>query len=193
VANLNDWRTPDGVYFITGEITNHGSVTLGSIPIRVDLQEEDGTSVVGAVDKVMGYGVPPGDFAPFSLRFGQGQPLSAVQYALVIGENWQPQESAPPVLIGRQALTWTDDLNISEEGNLQIEGTLTNTGTGTVRDPLATITVFDAAQNVIGARYETILEGDLPAGESVSFQFSMTELGGDPASYFVNIQALPDN
>ena len=193
IANVSDWRTPDGVFFVTGEITNHGTETLGSISIRVELQEEDGTPVVGALDAVMGYGVPPGDFAPFSLRFGQGQPLSATQYVLVIGEDWPPQEATLPMLIGGESLDWTDDLSILEDGNLLISGTLTNTGSANIRDPLATITVFDATQNVIGARYEMILEGILPAGESVDFQLTITELGGDPASYFVNIQALPDN
>lgn len=191
ITNVNDWRTSGGVYFITGEIANHSTQTLQSIPIRVELLDESGSPVVGAVDTVMGYGVRPGDIAPFSLRFGQGQPQSATRYVLVIDETQQPQDNTQSGIVGRESLAWTDDSTILENGNLVIAGTLTNTGSSGVYDPVATVTVFDLNQRVIGARYGAVSAGELLAGDSVDFQLFVTELGGNPSSYVVNIQAQP--
>jgi hypothetical protein len=196
VVGMSDWITPNGVYFITGEVTNHSSETVHSVPVQVELQGIDGTMVIvwpPEPDTTMGYGIPPGGFAPFSLRFGQGQPPSVNHLALTLGnETWQPETTAPPTVYGNGSMTWMEEGSISPEGHFLIDGTLTNTDSIIVRDPMVIVTIFDAQQNVIGARYELIMEGGLLPGESVEFHIRVPELGGDPASYFVNIQALPD-
>ncbi|MEO0564811.1 MAG: hypothetical protein AAF125_22080, partial [Chloroflexota bacterium] len=68
--NVHTWQTDDGVFFITGEIANYREVTASEIPVVAVLRTADGRGVMEATDFVMGHGVMPGRFAPFSLRFG---------------------------------------------------------------------------------------------------------------------------
>ena len=78
-------------------------------------------TVLGAVDQVMGYGIPPGGFAPFSLRFGQGQPSLATTYTLTLGgEDWQPA-STEPVIYGQNEMTWTDESRFDSFNRLVIK------------------------------------------------------------------------
>lgn len=193
IVNVGDWTTPDGVYFITGEVINHTPNIISEIPIRVELQQADGAQVAGAVDTVMGYGIPPGGFAPFSLRFGQGQPQSAEHYLLILGDaDWQPNIEHAAYVYGGDVMEWTDTLTIESDGSLSIDGTVTNISTQIVRAPMATVTVFDSRLRVIGARYELLTDKTMVPGEGLAFHLRIAELGGEPSSYFVNIQVFPE-
>jgi hypothetical protein len=191
IASVMTWTTTSGVFFVTGEVVNYGDNAVSEVPIGVTLYAVDGTSITDAADTVMGYTLPPGGFAPFSLRFGQGRPVEADHYILSLGgEDWQP--SQPPVIFGSESLRWTDESSFSGEGHLLIDGTLTNTGIDIVSAPLATVTVFDANQNVIATGFVIITEETLLPDESVDYRIRVPELGGQPANYIVNIQALAD-
>jgi hypothetical protein len=190
IVNISRWQTPEGVFFVTGEIVNHGEEIVAEVPVRIELQTEDGAGLAEALDTVMGYGLPPGEFAPFSLRFGH-QPEEAARYTLTLGG--EHAVLPPDALRGAETLTWTDDSTLTDEGHLLITGTLTNTGSRAVRDPLATVTVFDAGQNVIAAGFAPVIEGSLLPDDSVDFHLRVPEMGGEPANYIVNIQALPDD
>lgn len=188
VSSVHGWTTPEGVFFLTGEIVNRSAEPVAPVPVRVELLTASGDGVAEAQDVSMGYGIPPGGFAPFSLRFGQGQPADATTFALAIGGNEPP---TPPQILGAESLTWTDDSTLTDEGHLLISGTLTNTGTQPVRDPLAAVTVFDASRQVIGAWFEALAEGVLQPGDSITFSVRVPELGGQPNRYIVSIQARP--
>lgn len=194
IVNVTSWTAPTGVYFITGEVTNHGLETVRAVPIRVLLQSEDEVDIAEALDTVMGYGVAPGEFAPFSLRFGQGQPEDATRYSISLGtENWQPDYAPPDSLAGNNDLTWANESTITEEGHLLINGILTNTSSQMVYDPLATVTVFDGNQNVIAARFTPLPAEALAPEETLPFEIRLEELGGAPINYIVNIQALKND
>lgn len=193
VENINAWTTSQGVYFITGEIANYSPEPLFDVPLRIELQTADGQGVAEALDTVMGYAIQPGEFAPFSLRFGQGQPPNAIRYMLTLGNySWNPAEIAAPRIIDGDGMTWSDSSSFTDDGVLIIEGTITNTGSDSVRDPLATVTVFDAGQNVIAAAFIQVMEGTLAPEESVNFIFRIQEVGGTPTNYIVNVQGLAE-
>lgn len=197
VLHLATWNTTAGVFFVTGEVANYGSTTITNVPVQVDLRSADGLSVVGAVDQIMGYGIPPGGFAPFSLRFGQGQPSLASIYTVVLGgAGWQPTEAT---IYGQNEMAWTDESRFDEFNRLVISGTVTNISENTIRQPRAIVTVFDGAQNVIAAGFTDVARDvgasgsptDLPPGESASFEITLPEVGGEPQNYIVNLQGQP--
>jgi len=190
VLHVATWSTPTGVFFVTGEVANYGLTTVSSVPVSVALQNADGLTVLGAVDQVMGHGIPAGGFAPFSLRFGQ-QPSLAVTYALALGgADWQPS-STEPVIYGQKEMTWTDESRFDSFNRLVVSGSVTNISDTLIREPRATVTVFDGAQNVIAAGFTDIAPAELAPGVSTTFEITLPEMGGSPENYIVNIQGVP--
>ncbi len=188
IVHVSTWTTPTGVFFITGEIGNYGAAWVDSVPIRAVLRTADGLGVIEAADSAMGYGIPPGGFAPFSLRFGQGQSALTSGYELYLGgEGWTPSAAEP--VYGQDTLTWSDDSSVGSDGHLTIAGTITNIGLETVRDPRAVVTVFDAAGDVIAAGFSDVTSA-INAGESAAFQIVVPELGSPPVNYIVSVQGL---
>ncbi|MEO8395910.1 MAG: FxLYD domain-containing protein [Chloroflexota bacterium] len=194
VLHVTTWNTNSGVFFVTGEVANYGLTTLTGVPVQVDLRSADGLSVAGAVDAVMGYGIPPGGFAPFSLRFGQGQPSLATIYSVTLGGNdWQP-DATEPVIYGQNEMTWTDESKFDNLNRLVISGTVTNISSHPINQPRATVTVFDGAQNVISAGFTNIQPDgadELKAGQTTTFEITLPEVGGNPENYIVNIEGVP--
>ena len=198
VLHVSTWTTQSGVFFVTGEVANYGLTTVTGVPVQVDLRSADGLSVAGAVDNVMGYGITPGGFAPFSLRFGQGQPSLATIYSIALGGNDWQADATEPVIYGQQDMTWTDESKFDNLNRLVISGTVSNSSDHPIRQPRATVTVFDGAQNVIAAGFTDITpdgstEGaaELKAGETARFEITLPELGGSPENYIVNIEGVP--
>jgi hypothetical protein len=188
VLHIATWNTPSGVFFVTGEVANYGLTTVSGVPVSVDLRAADGVSVAGAVDTIMGYGIPPGGFAPFSLRFGGGQPSLATTYSVALGgQGWQPA-ATETVLYGQNEMTWTDESRFDNFNRLIISGTVTNISAETIRQPRATVTVFDGAQNVIAAGFTDISAPELAPGQTAPFEITLPEIGGEPENYIVNIQ-----
>lgn len=189
VLHVSAWTTPDGVFFVTGEVANYGLNTVRGIPVEAVLLSADGLPLVGAVDVVMGHGIPPGGFAPFSLRFGGGQPAQAAGYQVLLGKDWTPVGDS--ALYGADALAWTDESSFDGFGRLLVRGEVTNVSDQPVRDARATVTVFDSAQNVIGAGFADIAPAELEPGASTTFEIPLEDVGGEPVNYIVNIQGLP--
>lgn len=189
ILHVSAWTTPEGVFFITGEIANYGLHNVAGIPVEATLLAADGSVITGAVDTVMGHGIPPGGFAPFSLRFGGGQPSDASTYSVMLGKDWTPSDIGD--FVGAESLSWTDESRFDSQNRLIISGTVTNTGEETVRQPRATVTVFDGQQKVIGAAFADLRPEEIEAGESIDFEIMLPELGGDARNYIVNIQGLP--
>ncbi len=188
LLHVNTWTTPDGVFYITGEVANYGSTLATDLPVQAQLRTADGLNVSGAQDVVMGYGIPPGGFAPFSLRFGQ-QPALSTGYELSVGSaDWHNDPTRH--IYGDESLEWTDDSSLSA-GQLTVTGTVHNKGPETVRKLRAVVTVFDAQQRVVAARFTDLNPGILQADESAPFGVLIPELAGQPANFIVNLQGLP--
>lgn len=188
-VNVATWTTPAGAFLITGEVANTGGGWLTNVPVKAVLRSADGLPVAETADVVMGYGIPPGGFAPFSLRFGQGQPALAASFDLSLGgPDWQPETAG--TILGQDTLNWTDESSVNASGQLVITGTVVNNGSQPARSLRAIVTVFNAAQRVIGAGYGDITP-QLAAGDSTSFQISLPETGGSAANYILTIQGLP--
>jgi hypothetical protein len=187
ITNVHSWTTPQNVFFITGEVANHTTAPIGSVPIRAVLETPDGQGVTEAVDTVMGLAIPAGGFAPFSLRFGQGQPAGITRYTLSLGDvTWTPPQMPP--LYGSESLTWTHDTQFSPDGSLFIVGQVTNQSQTSICNTRATVTLFDAANQVIAAGYADAVLADLPPGATTDYTILISEAGGTPANYIVNVQ-----
>ncbi len=178
------WTTPEGVFFITGEVANYGANTRAGLAIEATLLNADGQQIDGAVDRVMGHGVTAGGFAPFSLRFGGGQPAAAASYTLTLNSG-EPTDT----VIGADGLTWTDDSEFDALNRLLINGEVRNTTNAPIREVRAVVTVFDAAQDVIGAAFVEV-SPVLAAGDSAEFTITLPELGGSAQNYILSVQGV---
>ncbi len=188
--NVHAWTAPNGAFYISGEVANYGTEAIGDVPVQVVLYTSDGRAIAEALDTVMGYGIPPGGFAPFSLRFGAGQPALTTRYVLSFGDdNWAP---TPAEVLSEEVLTWTDEGEFTDGGELIITGALTNTSADTyVYEPRVTVTVFDDGQRVIAAGFQDVDETEVEPDESVPFRVVIPETGGVPARYILNVQGRP--
>jgi hypothetical protein len=187
ILHVAAWTAPSGAFFITGEVANYSDQDAVDLPVEAGLIAADGRQLAGAVDMVMGLHLPPGGFAPFSLRFGS-RPREAVSFQLRIGGgDWQPTDAA--ALVGGEALDWTDSSRFDSFGRLVISGSVTNAGAESVRDVQAVVTIFDADGLVIGAGRDDIDAAALAPGESAPFEILIPETGGDPATYIVTAAA----
>lgn len=186
VVNVTTWETASGVFFITGEVANHSGQPVPAPTVRAGLYDAGGQGIVEAADTTMGYVIRAGGFAPFSLRFGQGQPPNASAYIITV----EAADLDAPNTIGG-SLTWTDTSSRTPEGHLVIDGSVTNTGGQPARAPLVIITVFDDDGGVIAAGFIAAGQESIAAGESIPYQVRVPEMGGTPANYFLDIQALP--
>lgn len=190
IANVSTWQTAAGVFYITGEIANMGTTTVMAVPVRAELRTADELPIVEALDTAMGYGISPGGFAPFSLRFGGGQPSLSAGYILQIGNaQWQPDAAAQ--IIGGESLEWTDESQFTADGTLVITGTVTNTGSRLVRGLRVVVTVFDDAQRVTAAAFTDARPAEIAPDETAAFEFLITEYGAAPANYIINVQGQP--
>jgi hypothetical protein len=188
--NIATWTTPNGVFYITGEVANYGTTPAVDVPVEAVLLTDDGLPVAEADDVPMGYAVLPGGFAPFSLRFGQGQPALTTGYQLTVGTaDWQPDQEA--VIYGPGDLSWIDDSSFDEDGSLVVSGTVTNVGERVLHRPRASATIYDADHHVIAGRYVDLDAPQLGPNESADFRIVLPEIGSEPAQYVVDVQALP--
>lgn len=190
VQNTAAWTNPTGVLFVTGEIANHTADALSRVPVRVSLLDANQNVLIEASDVAMGYQIAPGGFAPFSLRFGQGQPVDAVGFRVTMGD--QPSAPLDRPVVGAPVLQWTDESLFTPEGHLLVSGTVTNTGNQTARDPMALVTVFDGSGDVIGAWYQALATREIGPGAAVDYEIRVLELGGGARNYIVDIQAYAE-
>jgi hypothetical protein len=189
IINLSTWTTAEGVFFVTGEVANHGADTLAGIPVHVSLLNDAGEVLGDGIDTIMGYALESGGFAPFGIRFGQGQPAGATQYSVSIGSDaYVPQ---PITIVSAPQLIWTDATQQTADGDLFVVGSIQNSGAEAVRQPRAIVTLFDERGRVIGAGFADADDSILPAGETLGFTVLISDMGGVAANYVVNVQAYP--
>ncbi|MEQ9028672.1 MAG: FxLYD domain-containing protein, partial [Aggregatilineales bacterium] len=183
VRDVSAWWTSNGVFFITGEVLNHSGTALTDITLVTNLYDTAGNTIAQANDHVMGYAILPGEFAPFSLRFDQ--PTDAVRYTLTL-DGGVPLEDP---IITEDALTWTFESTRTDEGHLLVNGEVTNTGNRTARNALLTITVFDENGDVIAAGFILLDDTRIDPDQTVPYSIRVPEIGGEPANFFINVQA----
>lgn len=189
IVNLTSWTSDNGVFFVTGEVANHTSQRISNLPVRATLLTDEGAMMTEAVDRVMGYAIESGGFAPFSLRFGQGQTPQTTRYSATLGSpDWQNDPS--PEIVGAPTLVWEEATQYTADNDLFITGTLTNAGEAPVQQPRAVATIFDDGGRVIAAAFADVDAPVLEAGATVDFTILVSDLGGTAANYIVNVQAL---
>jgi hypothetical protein len=185
IQNVSTWSNAQGVFFITGEVVNRGRDTLVNVPIEAKLVAADGRVMTSAVDRLMGYGIVPGGYAPFSLRFGAGQPAEAATFELVLGGGDKG------VVVGTPALAWEDEQQTGQQGQFYVVGQVSNVGDVTLQSLRAVVTVFDGSGSVIGAAFTELTDGPYAPGSAGQFNILVPDVGGEPAQYLVSVQGLP--
>jgi hypothetical protein len=186
--NTSAWTNSIGVLFVTGEVRNNTETPLTRIPVTVTLLDTRGGVLLEASDFVMGHGIAPGGFAPFSLRFGEGLPNDATRFMVRLGAGEAlPNETR---LYGAGTLEWEQESTFTPENHLLITGTLTNRRDFAVNQLIAHVTVFDAQGRVIGAWISPLQDAPLLGGDSVPFEVRVLELDSAPANYILDIQGL---
>jgi hypothetical protein len=186
--NTSAWTNSIGVLFVTGEVRNNTDTILTRIPVTVTLYDAQGGVLLEASDVVMGHGITPGGFAPFSLRFGEGQPNDASRFVVRLGAGEAlPSDTS---LYGAGTLAWEQESTFTPENHLLISGTLTNTRDFPIGQLIAQVTVFDGQGRVIGAWLSPIQDAPLAGGESVPFEVRVLELDSAPSNYILEIQGL---
>jgi hypothetical protein len=187
LQNVNAWNNASGALFVTGEVGNYSGQPVPPMVVRAALLTDSG-QIADAADVTMGYAIPAGGFAPFSLRFGEGVAPGNARYTVsLVTENWEP---IPPTFIGQEALTWEDESSFDDTGVLHITGSVTNEAEVAVTDLLGIITVFDAQQQVIAAWFAPLSGEALGAGDGLDFDIRVPEVGGQPVNYILDIQGL---
>lgn len=185
LLHVMGWHTPSGAFYLTGEVGNYGALPLTDLTVEAGLFDGAGVGVAGASDVVMGYALLPGGFAPFSLRFGEGQAARAVDYVVQLGAGVAAADST----VGAESLTWTDSAGYDALGRLVIAGQVTNSGSRAVLTPRALATAFDGAENVIGAAWVDVAARIVP-GATVDFSITLGDLGGEAQNYLVTVQGV---
>jgi hypothetical protein len=158
--------------------------------VRAILKTVNDDPVADAIDTVMGYAIEPSGFAPFGIRFGQGQPVNAVNYSVILGSDEDEMET-DVVIIGAPVLLWTDDIQYTADGDLFITGTITNRGAEDVRAPRAIATVFDERGRVVAVGFTDANDEVLEANSETTYTLLISEMGGAAMNYIVNVQAVP--
>lgn len=189
VVNVATWTTPQGVMYVTGEVTNHGTERVSRVPVSALQIDANGNGVAEAVDVVMGYTLNPETFLPFSLRFGQGQLDTATRYAVIVGDDeWNPSDVVE--ILDEESFDWTDESNFNDSGQLFINGEITNISLDDAKDTKIIVTVFDDHQRVIAAQFLDVQPAILPAGEMTDYNILVSDIGGTPATYIITVQGL---
>ena len=187
IVNLSTWTTPQGVFYVGGEVANRTPQIVRGVSVRAVL-EGGGVLPQEALDEVMGYAIPPEGFAPFSLRFGQGT-RGAETFSLSLLAP--PLDPAWPSVIGAEALRWEDASQTAQDGALFITGRVVNEGAPLLRQALAVATVFSPEGRVVGAGFAPVSPDVLAQGQEGQFTILISELGGVADRYIVNVQGLP--
>ena len=167
-------------------VVNRGLQPVEALQVRAVLNTADGTGIAEAVDRIMGYVLAPGQFAPFSLRFGQGQSPQSNNYTLELIPTNILQTTE---LVSPDVISWTYDNTAAPEGQVYVTVTAENTGDTPVRTPLAIVSAFDAAGDMVAAAYSPASMDVLEPGGTAVMTVLIAEAGGQPETFEVNVQA----
>jgi len=191
VINMAAWTTDAGVFFVTGEVANRLEMPVTSAPIQLFLLDNVGNVIIEAADVTMGHGIVGNGFAPFSLRFGEGRPTELDAFNVTLGDDaWQDTLREVDFIQGG-ALSGTSTTTLAN-GQLTVEGSVTNNSSQPVADVLAVITVFDDQQRVIAGRFFPLADEPIAPGDSVDYAVLIPELGGTPVDFIVEFQGVVD-
>ncbi|MGB1286699.1 MAG: hypothetical protein ACPG7F_09225, partial [Aggregatilineales bacterium] len=188
IVQVSTWTTERGVFYVAGNVLNHGTTPVVGMQVRAILNDTSGTGIAEAVDTVMGYAIAPGGAAPFSLRFGQGQPFESTTYTLTLIPG--TADFAAAQVMPDNALRWTYEELSAPEGQVYVTVTLENQSDSPVRIPRAVVSSFDTDGRMVAAGFADVPDTILAAGAETSTTVLIAETGGIPETFEVNVQAL---
>jgi hypothetical protein len=182
--NLYDWNDAEGGFRVNGQVFNRSGTPLEHVRVNAKLFDAEGVILAEQGDFVQYDVLPPGEGAPFSVRFDR-RPADAVRYELHAAarhgaESLQDLYAAPDLMIRE------DEAGFNEQGYLTITGTVANMGGQTAHFVKVIVTVFDDEGRVVSTDTTFIQEQALEAGASAPFRMVFFELGG-PATRYIAV------
>lgn len=188
ILDFNAWTTAQDVYYVAGTVRNTTTDDLHDASVVVALLDDQGATVISAFDETMGYSLPAGGTAPFSVRFGEGQPNEATRFQIMVGEG-----TALNRRVNHDGLQWVErEIAMTVDGHQLITGVIVNDTENTLYDPQLIVTVFGQNEAIIGTGFVTFHDGALGAGESAEIIMRIQDLGGTPTSTLLTLHAYED-
>jgi hypothetical protein len=184
IANSTLWQDRDDVTYYMGEVYNASPAEIMNAQVRIALCSEEGVVLAELTRPVALRTAPSGGTVPFSIAFENIPDDPQVCIAEVTAIPARPDPSYS------QDLLLDTGTVIGRYGSLIVQGTVTNPTLIPAINVEVVIAIYDAEGRVIGL--ETLpLEADpqLDPGQSLSFEHTFNELGGDADRYMTFIQA----
>lgn len=186
-SGLFSWTDERGRFHVSGRLANRAPYPLQDITIGAALHDSSGRVVAEQVGAAPAAVLLDGEYTPFDVRFEEGRPSDAERLALRAGA--QRADAALLDYYGPEFFEWEDRAEYDESGRLHIRGTVWNVGTETAHHVQVLVTLFDAADRVVGYAAADVEDGPLAPDASARFDVPAPPAGAEPARYLVTIQA----
>jgi hypothetical protein len=184
VIEFNAWTTAQNVYYVAGSVRNTTPDDLAHVPVLVSLTNDQGETIISAFDDTMGYSLPSGGTAPFSVRFGEGQPNEATRFQITVGAGTPLTRQ-----VNHDGLQWQErEIALTDNGHQIITGEIVNQSGVTLYDPQLIVTVFGAGDVIIGTGFITFHDGAFEPEASAPVIMRIQDLSGTPTSTLLTLQ-----
>lgn len=172
------------IFTVIGVLENTGDTPLTNVEIKISFFDED-DNLLGVTTGVLSASTAlPGRTYPFNAStITQGEEKDLLKWTSYQTSILAQADTTSPY----QDFTLTaDSAGQNSLGEIEISGTLTNTGSQTVPAGMVFIgaAAYDAAGNLVGVGAGSAgLLAELPPGASAPFEANISAKSGDPVSY----------
>ncbi|MFN8419009.1 MAG: FxLYD domain-containing protein [Anaerolineae bacterium] len=187
-SGLYAWTNPQGAFIINGQVKNTSTAAIEAIRITGLLFDAGGNILAEQPEVVSAEVLEPGLSTPFSIRFRDGKPTSAVRYELRSAARYAEAQTIKNYLNDDQFLRGNELATYNADGFLTVAGDAVNKTQGMARFVKAIVAVFDESGQVVGTENVFLSKTDLLPGEAARFEVVFYELGGNAARYEVRIE-----
>jgi hypothetical protein len=187
-ASLNAWVDRNGGFEIVGQVINNANAPLEFVRINAQLFDSENRLLVEQDDFVSSDLIAPGEYAPFSIVFGDGLPPGTTRYDLQVSARYA--DYTVQSFYGSENFALSSQADFDDNGLLVISGQVRNEGPKTANLVKVIVAVFDDQQRVIATDTTLVDSQRLLPGETSAFSVTFVELGGVPNTFLVTTQGV---
>ncbi len=187
-ASLNAWVDRNGGFEIVGQVINNTNAPLEFVRINAQLYDAENRLLIEQDDFVSSDLIASGEFAPFSIVFGDGLPAGTIRYDLQVSARYA--DYTVQTFYGPENFALTSQADFDDNGLLVISGQVRNEGPKTANLVKVIVAVFDDQQRVIATDTTLVDTQRLLPGETSAFSVAFVELGGVPNTFLVTTQGV---